>query len=113
MAASLVKKTDKIRRLLKVRFEELNLTLTDIVKDAKDRGKTLSIASLSKYLRKSDINNLSEESIIWLCFRYGVFIQLKIHAPETEGSNLKLFPYNEKLCLKLLNEVFPNENEKK
>ena len=78
MAQSLVKSSSLIRIQLQKRIEEQGLSLTKVSADAEEKGRKISISSLSRYFKNSKVNNLSEESIIWLCYRYGIFVTLHI-----------------------------------
>ena len=114
MAKSLVKSSSLIRSELHKRVKGLNLSLTDIVADASEKKMKISISSLSKYFHNAVTNNLSEEAIIWLCYRYGIFVTLHIGSLRIhEGKVLFQIPeYNEQRCLIILKKVFPNVRKK-
>lgn len=110
MSKSIIKSNSELKEKIKERIKELNLTLTFICKDAKERGMNLSIHSLSKYLNDYEKNNLSEENIRWIAFRWGIPVYLIVGTPSiTEEKKIKLtiLPYNEKKCLEMLEKVFP------
>lgn len=110
MTKSIIKSNSELKDKIKERIKELKLTLTFICKDAKERGMNLSIHSLSKYLNDYEKNNLSEENIRWIAFRWGIPVFLIIGIPSiTENKKIKLTipPYNEKQCLEMLGKVFP------
>ena len=116
MSKGIVKSSVQIRTKLKERIKELNLSITEISKDAKSLGQNISIQSLSKYLSNSELNNLSEENIIWLAFRYGLYItlhvgQLKIN--ERGFVTTYIQPYDEAKCLTVLKKIFPDAVKKK
>ena len=112
---SIVKESKSVREKLQARIKELNLSLTDVCKDAVSRGMNISVASLSKYFKQSDRNNLTEENIIWLCYRYGIFVLLTVGSPKVSDGKLtfSVDPYNEEKCLMLLNRLFPNVKKEK
>lgn len=112
---SIVKESKSIRESLHARIKELDLTLTDVCKDSVKRGMNISVASLSKYFKESDRNNLTEENIIWLCYRYGIFVLLTVGAPIITSGKLtfKVPPYNEDKCLALIKKLFPNDKKAK
>lgn len=104
MARSIIKESDLIRSCIKNRMEEIKLSLSNLSRDAKKRGVNISIQSLSKYLKKSEANNLTEEQIVWICTRYLIPITLVVGKAElTEGIlNFKLEPYSEDKAIKML-----------
>lgn len=99
---SLVKDSSNIRNTLLKRWEELKLTPGQILLDARLKGMKFNFAQLSKYMNHGNVqNSLTEESIIWLCIRYGISIKLLVGRPTLDGTKLKMViePYNEKQCL--------------
>ena len=109
MAKSLVQISPTILNALKKRIDELGLSLTEICRDANEKGRSISIHSLSKYLSHSDKNNLSEETIIWLCFRYQIYVSLFVGMPQIKDGKIKMDipPYNEEKALEKLYKIFP------
>lgn len=108
---TLVKSSKRIKQLLRDRFKEININISKVVDDANKRGMRFTIAMLSKYLNHdSPEGGLSEEGILWLCFRYGINVHLLIGTPVVKNGHidLQIFPYNENACLKKLVSVFPN-----
>ena len=110
MAQSLVKSSSLIRIQLQKRIEEQNLSLTKVSADAEERGRKISISSLSRYFKNSKVNNLSEESIIWLSYRYGIFVTLHIGTLVMSNGKASFHvpEYNEERCLIILKKVFPD-----
>lgn len=116
MAKDIVKGSPSLREELKKRTrEELKLTLKMICDDATSRGQNISIHSLSKYFSNSDVNNLSQEAIVWLSYRYGIYITLGVGVPKIKDNKVKfeVLPYNEATALKMLDKVFPPSVKKK
>lgn len=115
MGKSLIKSSDSIKSELEKRIKELKLSLTDISADADKRGMKISISSLSRYFSNSKVNNLSEESIIWLAYRYQVYISLIIGKIRVEDKKFSTHipEYNEKDALQILDKVFPSKRKKK
>lgn len=95
----IVKDSKQIRALLEERFAELELSGRDIVADAhKHNYLALRTEPLSRYRKRGNTTStLSQQDIIWLCFRYGIEINL---------SASKYQKYNEKECLKKLKKEF-------
>ena len=114
MSKGIVKSSEIIRTSLQKRIKELNLSLTAISLDAKKRNYKISIHSLSRFFGQSDKNNLSEDNIIWLCYRYGIFVTLHVGSVKYENNKIimKIPPYNEGKCLNILNILFKNETTK-
>ena len=110
MAKSIVKVSKEIREQLKKRIDELGLTLTAVCEDSAKRGMLINIGSLSKYLGLSKLNNLSDDHILWLCYRYGIFVTLQVGSIVIEAGkpHFKVPEYNETTCLTLLKALFPN-----
>ena len=99
----IIKNSTRIRTLLKDRFVELNKSHSDIVKDARARGVEITNSSLGRFMNHGNVKStLSQEDIVWLCFRYGIEIQLMVGSPKIEEGKIKLWvpPYNEELCIK-------------
>jgi len=106
---SIIKDSIRIRTLLKERFKSLNILAKDVIKDAEEKGMVFTGASLSKYMNHGNIHSsLSEENIIWLCFRYGIPVNLFIGKPVLEDKKLTfvLPDYDEKECLNNLTKYF-------
>ena len=111
---SIVKDSERIRKLLKERFDDQRLRAKDIVVDANEKGLNINESSLSRYLNHGNTrSSISEEAIIWLCFRYGIQITLLIGKPVLKEKRLvlELPRYNEEECLTKLKQVFPWEKQ--
>ena len=114
MAKSIIQSDMRILSLLNKRMrEELDLSLTAIANDAKARGMNISVESLSKYFSKSDMNNLSEESILWLTYRYGIFVSIEVGIKKVVNDKAvyEIPPYDEAKCLAILRQVFPKASK--
>jgi transcriptional regulator with XRE-family HTH domain len=111
---SIIKNSPTIKKCLKARFAELNITMTHVVKDARSRGVLLENAALARFLKGRKENVPSEEKIIWLCIRYGIKIQLIIGdtVRESDGTTVfKLLPYNEEGAMNVLAKMFPDKHK--
>lgn len=114
MAKSQIQTDERIRKLLNKRLrEELGLSLTAISEDAKARGENISIESLSKYFSKSDMNNLSEGNIVWLCYRWGVYVTVEVGIRKVIDDKVvfEIPEYNEEKCLAILKKIFPKASK--
>ena len=99
----IVKNSTRIRTLLKTRFDELKLSNSQIVKDARERGREITNSSFGRFMNHGNVKStLSQEDVVWLCFRYGIEIQLLVGSPKVTEGKIKLSvpPYNEELCIK-------------
>lgn len=108
---TLVKSSKAIRKLLVKRFEELKLRSTDVVLDANKRGMGFTIAMLSKYVNHANPDGgLSDDGILWLCFRYGINVHLLVGTPVLKDGEIILDNtyYSEDWSFKKLDEFFPN-----
>lgn len=108
---SVIKDSLTIRRMLMKRWEELHKLPNDVLLDATNKGMKFTFAQLSKYMNHGNVkNSLTEESIVWLCIRYGISIKLLVGKPTLDVTNKKLVmveePYDEKKCLQNLNLIF-------
>jgi len=111
---SIIKDSMKIRKLLKMRFEELGVNYSRVVEDANMREMKFTNSSLSRFMKSGNVNgSLTEENIIWLCFRWGIEIQLLVGTPKVANGKVELTlpPYNEEKCLLILEKL--NLNGKK
>lgn len=97
---SIVKDSSKIRELLKVRMNNLDLTYSAVCIDAQEKGQYITPDKLSKYFNQDDRGGLTEENIVFLCFRYGILISLNVTRME---------PFNEQKCIEITQKLFPYE----
>lgn len=114
----MIVKNEQIRKELIKRWDELGIRPTDIINDAFDRGVKIAPDRLSRYKNQSKDKKtgkgypgLTEEVILWLCFRWGLPVQLKMGKPIVEENGqikYKIMPYDEAVAVKMLNLVFPN-----
>ena len=97
------------------RVKELDLSLTEIVEDATERGlKGLSKSRLSKYhsaFEKNDFKQIISPKILsWLMIRYGIFPNFNLGEPFINNGKIeyKIMPYDPVKCLRKLKQVFPD-----
>lgn len=96
----------EIKDALLSRWKELDLNQADITRDAEKRAPDMKITTsrLSCYLHDKPAG-LREDSLYWLCVRYG--IPVKIVIGESVGeSKYTIPPYDEEACLKKLKTEF-------
>jgi hypothetical protein len=98
---SIVKESRKIQKLLIERISgELGLTNKAVSVDAEEHDQKISVEALSRYFKHPNPKGgLSESNILWLCYRYGVFVTL----------NVTKVPYNERKNFQLLKKLFPKK----
>lgn len=96
MSESIVKASEIIRKHLRSRFVELNISNDKVAADARLHGIKLHKQQLSKYFNNKPEGFPSDETLIFLCFRYGIDVHL----------NVKLLPYDEIDCLKKIAKYF-------
>lgn len=108
MSKSIIKESKELREGLKARFKELGLTLSKVSEDAETYGVKISIHSLSKYLTNSKVTNLTEEVIVWLAFRYGIYVFVIIGTPSIKDDKFEanIMPYDEQRCIMMLNRKY-------
>lgn len=86
-----IKQNKVIKDALKKRFEELKLNYPKISLQATYMGMTgICPSRLSRYFNDSQLNNLSENGILFLCARFGVNVEVEI----------SVLPYNEEQFIK-------------
>lgn len=96
------------------RIKELDFSYSEIVKDADERGMKIDPARLSKWV-KGKKGGLTEEQLLWISTRLGIFITLGIGDPivNAEGKLVfKVGKYDELKAIQRLNKLFPNGKEK-
>jgi hypothetical protein len=116
---SIVKDSVALRNVIHTRLKKLypsnskiGFKQADVIKDASERGFTISAPSMSKYFAGDVKNGLSEAQILWLAIRYGIPIKLTIGNPYIgEDNTLKyeIPEFNEAEALKLLKLIFPQK----
>lgn len=95
----MVKQSSTILKELRKRlFDELGLSQAQIVAEAERFNQVnIKAGTLSRYFKGVTENSLTQESIIFLCTRFGIIITL----------NVKPVPYNEQDCLNRIKLLFP------
>lgn len=97
----LIVSSQNLKKAIKKRIDELNLSYNDIIKDAEEK-KVVGItkSSISIYFNSNHPASgcLSQKNIIWLALRYGIDIKVIIKLIE---------PYSEGEALKKLKKYFP------
>lgn len=110
MSKDIIKDSQTIREALKKRlFEELDLGYKDIVLEAKNFGiKNVAIDTISRYLNNKHRGSLTQEAIMFLCYRWGIFISLNVGMPKIINGKIEknIPPYNEEQCLKVVRELW-------
>lgn len=113
----------KIHKELLKRWKELDLTAAAIIEDAEERGIHISPPRISKY--KSAIKygknwkvksigsfkeSFTSNQLLFLCYRYGIYVHINVGSPVIEGGKLKyeVMPFSEIDCLRKLYQVFPD-----
>jgi len=99
----------KIKTLLFERWKELDLKVAEIVNDAAERHMKICPTRLSRYKNGKKLG-ISEDQLLWLCTRYGIYIHFKIGKPVLVEGKVKyeITPYNELEALTMLKKLFPN-----
>lgn len=84
-----------------------------LIKDAASRGIVISNSRLSKYLKGAK-GGITEEQILWIATRLGIFINVGYGKPVLKDGRLsyEVGAYNESECLLRLSRIFPNTEVK-
>lgn len=99
----IVKNSKSIHAALLKRWEQLELSAADIIRDADERGVKITKSNMSSY-RKNQ-KNMTQEQIIFLCLRYGVPVLLTVGNPviiQNKITGYEIPKYDEVECLKRL-----------
>lgn len=101
-------KNNQLRKLILDRIKELDYSYSFIMKDALERGMDIKPERLSKYV-KGKSGGITEEQLLWIATRVGIFINLNFGKPVFEDGKLKydITPYSELECLVKLKQIFP------
>lgn len=104
----------KIKKALFDRWEHLGLRVSHVIQDANERGMKITAGRMSRYKTGSSKEMISATQLLWLCTRYGIFININIGKPKVINGKLEYVipPYNELECLDKLKKVFGNNGEK-
>lgn len=90
-----------VKRLLKERFNELGLKVSQVVLDANEKGmSTITKEKLSRYLNKEvPVKGFpTQRDILWLCTRYAIRVRLRaVKEPWDE--------HTEAIAIELANQV--------
>lgn len=80
-----------------------------LIQDASKRGMIITTSRLSKYL-KGELGGLTEDQILWMATRLGVFINVGYGRPVLNNGMLEyeLGDYNELEALGRLRRIFPS-----
>lgn len=112
---SIIKQSSTIQTHLRTRFEELGLSYTQIGLEAQRFGiSNVNAQTLSRYFSGKQQGKLSEESIIYLCYRYGIPVTLNVGVPVVrDGKIVHVIPkYNEQECIEKIKALFQIKEEK-
>lgn len=101
----LIKESKGIHKCLVKRWDDLEFSNADIIRDAGERGMVLTKSQLSNYRNAG--TSLTQKQVMWLCFRF--FIPVKVQIGNIvigEGNviNYEIPPYNELEAIKTLNK---------
>jgi hypothetical protein len=113
MNSDIVKDSETLKKALLDRWEEIGITNVLISQDALKMGvkgiteRAISVWRHNPYSKGA----LNQYQILFLAYRYGIRVTLKIGEPIMDGNKLRYIvpqPFNEEQALKDLYEAFPN-----
>ncbi|CAK0771579.1 hypothetical protein CCP3SC1AL1_570006 [Gammaproteobacteria bacterium] len=98
---------ETLRTEIKSRITSVFKYQRHLIKDAQDRGMAISSSRLSKYLNSSQ-GGVTEEQILWIATRLGVFVNVGYGKPVLKGGKLsyEITPYSEEEALHRLKLIF-------
>lgn len=106
-----------IKKELIARWEQLGMRDSHVIKDANERAPELKISAspfsrwkAGKVESSGKMLHISDDQCLWLCFRYGIWVNLNFGEPMLENGKLKyvITPYHEAECLHQIKIMFPN-----
>lgn len=106
---SIIKDSSTIREQLKKRLTDLGLSNVQVAIEAERFNQSnVKNETLSRYFNGNSNNSLTEESIIYLCCRYGIPIKLVVGRQKIQDKKIvhDLPKYNEQECIKNLKEIY-------
>ena len=106
-------KNNSLRTEILKRIEELDYKYSFLVEDASERNMTIKPERISKYI-KGKSGGITEEQLIWLATRLGIYINLNFGKPVFDKGKItyQITPYNEAEALTKLNQLFPPKTNK-
>lgn len=110
----IIKNSMHIREALRKRFDELDLGYKDVVEEAKAWGiKNVKPDTISRYFNNFHRGSLTQEAIMFMCYRWGIFVSLNVGTPTiVKGKIEKVIPpYNEDQCLQVVKKLWPKEKK--
>lgn len=116
-----IARNETIKKELIARWTKLGLKDTHIVRDAKERypDMKLSPTQLSRWKNDKVESNgkrihISDDQCLWLCFRYGIWVNLNFGSPVVVDGKLQyvIDEYSEAESLRRLKIVFPKKKKK-
>ena len=100
-------KNDFLREWIVNRIKEVFVYNNHLISDANERGMKISKSRLSKYLH-GHIGGITEDQILWVATRLGIFVNIDFGKPILKGGKLsyKITKYDEAECLVRLKKIF-------
>lgn len=113
---SIIKDSEKLKEELLKRLKEVypsgskfGFKNSMVVKDAQERGFKIDAGQISRYFSSKKQNNqLSEEQLVFLSFRYGIMLQLAIGVPVVKDDKVvfEVPLFDEAKSLLILNSLY-------
>jgi hypothetical protein len=97
----------QIKEHLFKRLEELGMTPADLIKDANERGMTITPSAFSKY-KQGKKGGITDNQLLYLCCRLYIPIKLVIGEQKIIGGSIvNVVPkYSELEALKLVKRIY-------
>lgn len=98
-----------LKNIIFERLKEADLKPSDLIKDAEERGVKITASSFSKY-KKGVKNGLTEDQLLFICYRLYIPINVSFGVPKINNGKLVwVIPkYDHLQMLKLISNNFPN-----
>ena len=98
---------ERLREEVLTRMEKLDFTAAFLCADAAERGMVIKADRFSKYV-KGKKGGLTDEQLLWVATRLGIYININIGKPVLSEGKLKwvISPYQEQECLNRLKLIF-------
>jgi len=103
---------NQLRQMINERIEKVFTYQRRLIEDAAERKMIISKSRLSKYL-KGNSGGITEEQILWVATRLGVFINVGYGKPVLNNGKLsyELTPYSELESIRRLKKIFPDNKQ--
>lgn len=108
MTRSIIKDSSKLRTAFRARWMQLKKSQQQVADDAAKHGQSgITRQGISKYFTNPYARGaLNDEQIIWLSYRYSIYVTLTVGLPDTKVKYKVPDKFDNETALKEVKEVF-------